>query len=78
VWHHTKHTHPAGSGSVTVKLPKTMHVDGFPVDYTVSVTPDQPCGVSVTSKSRYSFDVVLSSINGGALVEGSLMLCVIG
>ena len=55
-----------------------MHVDGFPVDYAVSVTPDQPCAVSVTNKSRYSFDVTLTSLNGGALAEGSMMLCVIG
>jgi hypothetical protein len=80
IWHHTKHTHAAGSGqvTVTVKLPKTMHVDGFPVDYTVSVTPDQPCAVSVNNKTRYSFDVTLTSLNGRALAEGSMMLCVIG
>ena len=80
VWHHTKHAHAAGSGTVTttVKLPKTMHVDGFPVDYTVSVTPDQPCAVGVNNKTRYSFDVTLTSLNGGALAEGSMMLCVLG
>ena len=80
IWHHTKHAHAAGSGqvTVTVKLPKTMHVDGFPVDYAVTVTPDQPCAVSVTNKTRYSFDVTLTSLNGGALAEGSMMLGVIG
>jgi hypothetical protein len=80
IWHHTKHAHPAGSGSVTVavKLPKTMHIDGMPVDYVVSVTPDQPCAVSVTNKSRHSFDVTLTSLNGGALAEGSMMLLVVG
>jgi hypothetical protein len=61
-----------------VKLPKTMHVDGFPVNYAVSVMPDQPCAVSVTNKTRYGFDVTLTALGGGALAEGSMMLCVIG
>jgi hypothetical protein len=45
VWHHLKHNHAAGNGSITVpvKLPKTVHVDGFPVDYVVAVTASQPC-----------------------------------
>ena len=79
-WHHTKYTYLAGSGkvTVTVKLPKTMHVDGMPVDYVVSVTPDQPCAVSVTNKTRHSFDVTLTSLTGGALAEGSMMLLVMG
>jgi hypothetical protein len=42
------------------------------------VTPDQPCAVSVNNKTRYSFDVTLTSLNGGAMAEGSMMLCVIG
>ena len=70
VWHHAKHEHGAGTGSVTVtvKLPKTMHVDGFPVETcAVAVTPSQPCAASVSNQTRYGFDVVLSSLDGGAL-----------
>jgi hypothetical protein len=80
IWHHTKHTHPASNGSVTVSvvLPKTTHVDGFPVDYAVSVTPDQPCAVSVANKTRYGFDVTLTSLDDGLIRSGNLMLLVVG
>jgi hypothetical protein len=71
VWHHTKHAHgPALKGDgyavVHVKLPKTGgHFAGFPVDYHVSITPEQPGIVaSVTNKSADGFDVVLTPIKG--------------
>jgi hypothetical protein len=78
---HTTKEHPAGTGNVvtTVKLPKTIHVDGFPVEtYAVSVTPSQPCAVSVSNQTRYGFDVTLSSLNGGALAAGTIGVLVIG
>jgi hypothetical protein len=80
IWHHTKHAHAAGSGSVTVtvKLPKTMHVDGFPVAYAVAVTPSHPCAASVRNQMRYGFDVVLSSLDGGALAAGVFSVVVVG
>ena len=77
----TTKEHPAGTGGVTVavKLPKTMHVDGFPVEaFAISVTPDQPCAVSVNNRTRHLFDVTLTSLNGGALTAGSLSVLVIG
>jgi hypothetical protein len=52
--YHAKHKHAAGTGSVTtsIKLPRTMHVDGMPTDaYVVSVTPSQP---AITSVSYYA------------------------
>ena len=77
---HTSKEHPAGKGNVTVavKLPKTMHVDGFPVEtYAVAVTPSQPCCASVSNQTRHGFDVTLTCLNGGALAKGSFsVLCV--
>jgi hypothetical protein len=73
--------HGAGTGSVTVKvkLPTTMHVDGFPVpSFVISVTPSQPCAVSVGNKSRHVFDVTLSALDGGAIAAGSLDVLVVG
>jgi hypothetical protein len=62
-----------------VKMPKTLHVDGFPVvNFHVSVTPNQPCAVSVTNKDRYGFDVVLTSLDATPLVKGSFSVMVIG
>ena len=62
-----------------VKLPKTMHVDGFPKeDFHVSVMPSQPCAVSVSNKNRYRFDVILTSLDATPLVEGQFSVMVIG
>jgi hypothetical protein len=80
IWHHTRHTHPAGSGSVTVtvKLPKTMHVDGFPADYVAIVTPSQPCAASVTDQTRYGFTVTLTSLDAQPLAAGTFGVVCIG
>ena len=78
---HTTKEHGAGKGSVvtTIKLPKTMHVDGFPVEtFAISVTPDQPCAVSVNNRTRHSFDVTLSALDGGALKAGTIGVLVVG
>jgi hypothetical protein len=76
---HTTHKHGAGSVTTSVKLPKTMHQDGFPTEtYVVSVTPSQPAIVSVGNQTRYGFDVTLTSPNGGALAEGSFTVLVVG
>jgi hypothetical protein len=79
--YHATHKHAAGTGSVTtsVKLPRTMHVDGFPTEtYVVSVTPSQPAIVSVSNQTKYGFDATLTSPNGGALAEGTIGVLVIG
>jgi hypothetical protein len=78
--YHTKQKHPAGKGSLvaSVTLPKTMHVDRFPVGYVVSVTPSGPAIVSVSNQTKYGFDVTLTSPNGGALSEGSFTVLVVG
>lgn len=79
IWHHTQQKHVAGN-TVTahVKLPKTMAHDGFPVEqYHVSVTPNQPCAVSVSNKDRHGFDVVLTSLDATPLVEGKFSVIVI-
>jgi hypothetical protein len=64
-WHTTKRDHAAGDGTVTVsvKLPRSRsYVDGFPVDYHVSITPSQPCALAVTNKSHDGFDVILKAL----------------
>jgi hypothetical protein len=80
VWQHTKYKHAAGTGSVTtsVRFPKHKTFEGYPTDYVVAVTPSQPCVVSVSNQTSAGFDVTLSALDGGALAEGSMMLCVIG
>ena len=81
VWHTARHAHAAGKGTVTVsvKLPRTMYQDGFPVEtFAISVTPDQPCAISVNNRTRHSFDVTLTSLNGGALPAGTFSVLVIG
>jgi hypothetical protein len=81
VWHTARHAHAAGKGSIVVpvKLPKTMHQDGFPTEsFAISVTPSQPCAVSVSDQTRYGFDVTLTSLNGGALAAGSFSVLVVG
>jgi hypothetical protein len=81
VYHHIRHAHAAGTGSVTthVKLPTTKsHTNGFPTGYVVCVTPSQPAVASVSNQTPTGFDVTLTSLDGGALAEGSMMLCVIG
>ena len=73
--------HDVGKGSIVVpvKLPKNMHVDGFPVEsYSVAVTPSQPCCASVSNQTRYGFDVTLTSLNGGSLAKGSFTVLVVG
>jgi hypothetical protein len=79
VWHHVNHTHDAGSGAVTVpvKLPRTKSHDGFPRAYTVSVTPSQPCVVSVTDKTSSGFNVVLTPLSG-TIAKGSIDVMVLG
>lgn len=79
--YHTTAEHPAGTGSVTVKvkLPTTMHVDGMPKEsFVTSVTPSTVCAASVSNKTRYGFDVTLSALDGGAIAAGSLDVLVIG
>jgi hypothetical protein len=78
---HTTKEHPAGKGSVVVKvkLPTTMHVDGMPKEtFAISVTPSVPAIVSISNKTRHSFDVTLTEPNGGAIAEGVLSVLVIG
>jgi hypothetical protein len=78
---HTSKTHPPGKGSIVVpvKLPKTIHVDGFPVEsYVVSVTPSQPVIASINNQTRYGFDCTLTSPNGGAIAAGVLSVICIG
>ncbi len=78
---HTTKEHPAGIGSVTVqvKLPKTMHVDGFPTEnYVVSLTPSQPCTASISNQTKHSFDVTLTALDGGPLAKGSFTVLVVG
>jgi hypothetical protein len=78
---HTRKEHPAGTGSVvtTVKLPKTMHVDGMPNEaFSISVTPSVPAIVSISNQTRHSFDVTLTSPNGGAIAAGVLSILVVG
>jgi hypothetical protein len=71
--------HAGGAGSIVVpiKLAKNMDVDGFPTEnYSVAVTPSQPCCASVSNQTRYGFDVTLTSLSGGALAKGSFsVLC---
>ena len=77
----TTKEHPAGKGSVTVqvKLPKNMHVDGFPTEsYSVSVTPSVPVIVSISNQSRYGFDCTMTSPTGSAIAAGVLSILVIG
>jgi hypothetical protein len=80
MWHHRGHEHKGGNTvTVRVKLPKTLHVDGFPLaGYHVSVTPSQPCAVSVTNKDRYGFDVALTSLDAQPLAAGSFSVMCIG
>ena len=81
IYHRAKNEHGAGTGSVTVavKLPKTMHVDGFPVEsYAVAVTPSQPCAASVANQTRHGFDVTLTALDGGSLAAGQFSCLVIG
>jgi hypothetical protein len=78
---HHRHKHAAGTGSVTtsIKLPKTMHVDGMPTEfYTVSVTPSQPVTASVSDQDKNGFIVTLTAPNGGAIAEGVLSILAIG
>src|ERR1700675_3135741 len=80
IWHHRGHDHGGGQNvSVPVKLPKTMYVDGFPTEgYHVSVTPDQPCVISVKDKTKYGFTVELTSLDARPLADGSFSVMVIG
>ena len=86
VWFHGNHAHGPvlqGDGYVVahVKLPKThAYPGGFPVDsYHVTVTPSTPgCAVSVTNKDTEGFDVVLSSLDGKGMSEGTFSVMVIG
>ena len=79
-WHHRGHEHAGGNTiTVGVKLPRTTHVDGWPLaGYHVSVTPSQPCAVSVTNKDKYGFDVVLTSLDAQPLVKGSFSVMCVG
>jgi hypothetical protein len=79
--YHAKHKHVAGTGVVTttVKLPKTIHQDGFPTEiFSVFVTPNQPVIASVSNQTRYDFDVTLTAIDGGAIAEGVLAILAVG
>ena len=79
VWHTLRHSHAAGTTvTVPVKLPKTTHVDGFPVDYVACVTQSQPCAVSVTNQTRYGFDVTLTSSDAQPLAKGTFGVVVVG
>jgi hypothetical protein len=79
IWAHTKHTHEAGTTvTVPVKLPKTLNVDGFPVDYVAIVTPSQPCATSVTNQTRYGFTVTLTSLDAQPLAAGTFGVVCIG
>jgi hypothetical protein len=78
VWHRTQQKHARNivttTNTVTTRIKLcTMAQDGFPVDYHVNVTPDQPCVVSVRNKDRYGFDVVLTSLDGKPLAKGKFV-----
>ena len=80
VWHHRGHEHAGGNTVVPhVKLPKTLHVDGWPLaDYHVSVTSSQPCAVSVVNKDKYGFDVVLTSLDATPQRRASAAIAING
>jgi hypothetical protein len=79
IWTHTKHAHAAGTTvTVPVKLPKSIHVDGFPVDYVAIVTPSQPCATSVSDQTRHGFTVTLTSLDAQPLAAGTFGVVCIG
>ena len=80
VWHHRGHEHDGGKTVTThIEFKKTAaHSGGFPSNsYHVSVTPSQPCAVSVTNKSQHGFEVTLTSLDGKPLSQGEISMMVI-
>jgi hypothetical protein len=67
----------AGSGSsaasVNVSCVDQFGVGELPANgaYTVTVTPNRACSVSVTNKSATGFTVVLTPLSSGSIAAGS-------
>ena len=79
IWHHLSMNHDGGqSVTVQVRFPKYKTFDGYPTNYSVFITADQPAAVSVTNRSLRGFKVTLTSLSDTPLVAGQFCAMVVG